>query len=59
MQASEPQFSSEEESDEEELLDWQCVACNKSFRSEAAMANHERCVLPRAPAPHTPFTYQL
>lgn len=49
LQASEPQISSEEDEDDGDLKDWHCVVCNKTFRSEAAMANHERCATPLPP----------
>lgn len=43
LQRSEPQISSGEESEDEgQLVDWRCVACSKTFRSERAFANHER-----------------
>lgn len=44
-QDSEPKISSGEESEDEgQLVDWRCIACNKTFRSERAFTNHERCL---------------
>lgn len=43
VQTSGPQLSDIDESEDEgQFIDWQCVACNKIFRSEKALANHER-----------------
>ena len=53
LQASAPQPSSATNSDDGAALDcWHCVVCNKTFRSEAAMANHERfAILSPTPTP--------
>lgn len=43
--ASDQRADSDDESEEaQELVDWQCVICDKLFRSEKALANHERCL---------------
>jgi hypothetical protein len=46
----------EEEEAEEELEEFYCVACEKSFKSDRQLANHERYVAAhgeRAMAPRT------